>query len=58
MIAALGMRSGPKVVNALHHLAIKVAQVLQKVVILRTWLTVVLSVVGAVCGVAALLFRK
>lgn len=26
--------------------------------ILRTWLTVVLSVIGAVCGVAALLFRK
>jgi hypothetical protein len=26
--------------------------------ILRTWLTVVLSIIGAVCGVAALLFRK
>jgi hypothetical protein len=26
--------------------------------ILRTWLTVVLSVIGAVCGVAALLLRK
>jgi cell division protein FtsB len=26
--------------------------------ILRTWLTVVLSLIGAVCGVAALLFRK
>jgi hypothetical protein len=26
--------------------------------ILRTWLTVVLSVIGAVCGAAALLFKK
>jgi hypothetical protein len=26
--------------------------------ILRTWLTVVLSIIGAVCGVAALLFKK